>query len=108
MIFSFSYHRLINILFILNRILKDQNQLIYDDTSLNFIHHTTQLIENKYPSTNLVLQIESSSTRLAGYLFCNYLRKMFIELYNISPLVPNELTNRNETVPSKIFLCSYA
>ncbi|CAF4104176.1 unnamed protein product [Rotaria magnacalcarata] len=81
------------------QILKDQNQLLYDDTSLNFIRNTTQLIENKYPSANLVLEIQSSSTRLAGYLFCNYLRKMFIELYNTSPLLPNELSTRNQILP---------
>lgn len=90
----------------LNRTLKDQNQLLYDDTTLNFIRNTTQLIENKYPSTNLALEIQSSSTRLAGYLFCNHLRKMFIELYNISPLLPNELTDRNGTVQSKKLLSS--
>ena len=94
---------LINNISILNRILKDQNQLLYDDTSLNFIRNTTQLIENKYPSANLVLEIQSSSTRLAGYLFCNYLRKMFIELYNTSPLLPNELSTRNQILPSKFF-----
>ncbi|CAF4711177.1 unnamed protein product, partial [Rotaria sp. Silwood2] len=50
------------------KILQEQKKLQYDDISVAFIRNATQLIENKYPSTNIILEIDSSSCRLAGYL----------------------------------------
>ncbi|CAF1208637.1 unnamed protein product [Rotaria sordida] len=49
--------------------LEDQNQLRYDDPSFSFIRNATQVIENKYSSQTIVLEIQSSSCRLAGRLF---------------------------------------
>ena len=85
-----------------NRVLREQSQLRYDDTSISFIRNATQLIENKYPSTNIVLNIQSSSCRLAGHLLCSHLLKMLFTLYNVEPVLPSQKTLKNETTSSKM------
>ncbi|CAF2942055.1 unnamed protein product [Rotaria sp. Silwood2] len=77
------------------QILRAQNQLHYDDTSLVFIRNATSLIERKYSSSNIVLEIHSSSCRIAGQLVCSHLVKMLFALYNIEP---NDLVH--STVPT--------
>ncbi len=82
------------------RQLQDHNQLQYDDTSFAFIRNVTQLIENKYSSTNVILEIQSSSCRVAGYLLCSHLIKMLFAIYNVEPLQPNDKTLNIESVSS--------
>ncbi|CAF4568674.1 unnamed protein product [Rotaria sp. Silwood2] len=74
--------------------LRSQNQLHYEDTSLTFIRNVSSFIENKYPSSNTVLEIQSSSCDLAGHLVCSHLLNMLLVLYNIEPIVPN--VNKNK------------
>jgi len=83
------------------RILQSQNQLQYDDTSLNFIRNVTQTIESKYPATNTTLQIDSSSCRLAGNLFCSHLVKMLFTFYNVEPIISDRKSIKSETVSGK-------
>ena len=91
--------------FIYCRILRDQNQLQYNDISLTFIRNVTHVIENKYPSTNVILEINSSSCRLAGELLCSHLIKMLFAFYNVNPVLPSEQTNINQTTSSiRIFV----
>ena len=82
------------------RELQDRNQLHYDDTSFTFIRNITQLIENKYPSTNVVLEIQSSSCHVAGTLLCTYLIKMLFAIYNVDPVLPNDKIYQIEPVTS--------
>ena len=89
------------IVLIICRLLRDQNQLQYDDTSLTFIRHVTSLIENKYSSTNGILEIQSSSCRLAGHLLCSHLLKMLFALYNVDPMLPNHNTIKIESISRK-------
>ncbi|CAF0723704.1 unnamed protein product [Adineta steineri] len=56
--------------------LRLQNQLDYNGTSIDFIRNVTNIIQNKYPTTNIILEITSSSCRLAGQLLCSHLVKM--------------------------------
>ena len=85
-----------------NRILREQNQLRYDDTSISFIRNATQLIENKYSSTNIVLKIQSSSYRLAGHLLCSHLLKMLFTLYDVESVPHSQKTLKNETTSGQI------
>ena len=48
--------------------------------------HLTNLIEAKYPYSNVVLEIQPSSSRIAGWLVCSHLVKMLFSLYNIEPV----------------------
>ncbi|CAF3932869.1 unnamed protein product [Rotaria sp. Silwood1] len=80
------------------KILQDQNQLKYDDTSFSFIRNATQVIENKYSSQTMVLEIQSSSCHLTGYLFCSHLIKMLFEIYNIEPVLLNDKKTAIETI----------
>ncbi|CAF4680863.1 unnamed protein product, partial [Rotaria sp. Silwood2] len=79
-------------------ILRDQNQLDYNDTSLTFIRNITYIIENKYPSTNMILEIKAPSCRLAGQLLCSHLLKMLFAFYNVNPVLSNQETNMNPTI----------
>ncbi|CAF3345808.1 unnamed protein product, partial [Rotaria socialis] len=79
------------------KILRDQNHLHHNDTSLTFIRNATYIIENKYPSTNTVLEITSPSCRLAGQLLCSHLLKMLFAFYNVNPVLSNEEINMNPT-----------
>ncbi|CAF4822880.1 unnamed protein product [Rotaria sp. Silwood1] len=72
--------------------LQEQDQLQYDNTNFIFIRNAAQIIETKYSSINNTLEIEASSCRLAGILFCNVLRKMFFALYNVEPVLESEKT----------------
>ncbi|CAF4938783.1 unnamed protein product [Rotaria sp. Silwood1] len=80
------------------KILQDQNQLKYDDTSFSFIRNATQVIENKYSSQTMVLEIQSSSCHLTGYLFCSHLIKMLFAIYNIEPVLLNDKKTAIETI----------
>ncbi|CAF3129238.1 unnamed protein product [Rotaria sp. Silwood2] len=82
------------------KILRDQNQLDYNDTSLTFIRNITYIIENKYPSTNMILEIKAPSCRLAGQLLCSHLLKMLFAFYNVNPVLSNQETNMNPTISS--------
>ncbi|CAF3683536.1 unnamed protein product [Rotaria sp. Silwood1] len=75
-------------------LLRSQNQLHYEDTSLTFIRNVTSFIENKYPSSNGILEIQSSSCDLAGRLVCSHLLKMLLALYDVEPIVPNVKKNK--------------
>ena len=87
------------------RTLQEQNQFIYDDVSFNFIRNVTQIIECKYSSTNKILQIDSSSCRLAGTLLCTHLLKMLFALYDTeSVFEPEEKTMNIQTISSKLFI----
>ncbi|CAF1686737.1 unnamed protein product, partial [Adineta ricciae] len=70
--------------------LQDENQLISGDLNFNFIRNVTQIIETKYKSTNAIIQIDSSSCRLAGTLLCSHLLKTLFALYNTDPLITSE------------------
>ncbi|CAF1253382.1 unnamed protein product [Adineta ricciae] len=70
--------------------LQDENQLISGDLSFNFIRNVTQIIETKYKSANAIIQIDSSSCRLAGTLLCSHLLKTLFALYNTDPLITSE------------------
>ncbi|CAF4281668.1 unnamed protein product, partial [Adineta steineri] len=76
--------------------LRLQNQLDYNDTSIDFIRNVTNIIQNKYPATNIILEITSSSCRLAGQLLCSHLVKMLFAFYNVNPVVSNHETNINQ------------
>ncbi|CAF3275618.1 unnamed protein product [Rotaria sp. Silwood2] len=82
-------------------LLRSQNQLKYKDTSLTFIRNVTRFIENKYPSSNGVLEMQSSSCNLAGRLVCSHLLKMLLALYDIEPIVPNVNKNKIDSSSSK-------
>ncbi|CAF4134544.1 unnamed protein product [Rotaria sordida] len=71
------------------RILRAQNQLHFDDTSLIFIRNATTLIERKYSCSNIILEIQSSSCHIAGQLLCSHLIKMLFALYNTEPVRQN-------------------
>jgi hypothetical protein len=60
----------------------------------------THIIQNKYPSTNCILEIKSSSCRLAGQIFCSHLLKMLFAFYNVEPVLSDHQTNIIETIPS--------
>ncbi|CAF1677681.1 unnamed protein product [Rotaria magnacalcarata] len=79
-------------------LLQEQNKLQYDDTTFSFIRNVTQIIQHKYPSTNTVLQVQSSSCRLAGNLLCTHLLKMLLAIYNIEPILPNDKTLQIESI----------
>ncbi|CAF4611363.1 unnamed protein product, partial [Rotaria sp. Silwood2] len=63
--------------------LQIQNQLDHNDTSLIFIRNATNLIEAKYPSSNVTFEIQPSSCNIAGHLMYSHLIKMLFALYNI-------------------------
>jgi len=65
---------------------KNADGLLTPDTSLHFIRSVILLIEELYPSTNVIIEIEARSCRLAGQLMCTYLMKMLFSLYNIEPM----------------------
>ncbi|CAF2073356.1 unnamed protein product [Rotaria magnacalcarata] len=88
---------LINITLDILKILRGQNQLEHNDTSLTFIRNITYIIENKYPSTNMILEIKSPSCRLTGQLLCSHLLKMLFAFYNVNPVQCNLETNMNPT-----------
>ncbi|CAF2102840.1 unnamed protein product [Rotaria magnacalcarata] len=88
---------LINITLDILKILRGQNQLEHNDTSLIFIRNITYIIENKYPSANMILEIKSPSCRLAGQLLCSHLFKMLFAFYNVNPILCNLETNMNPT-----------
>ncbi|CAF4916752.1 unnamed protein product, partial [Rotaria magnacalcarata] len=88
---------LINITLDTLKILRGQNQLEHNDTSLIFIRNITYIIENKYPSANMILEIKSPSCRLAGQLLCSHLFKMLFAFYNVNPILCNLETNMNPT-----------
>ncbi|CAF4709135.1 unnamed protein product [Rotaria sp. Silwood1] len=90
------------------KILQDQNQLKYDDTSFSFIRNATQVIENKYSSQTMVLEIQSSSCHLTGYLFCSHLIKMLFAIYNIEPVLLNDKKTAIETISPFITTTSRA
>ncbi|CAF3978277.1 unnamed protein product, partial [Rotaria sordida] len=71
------------------QILRAQNQLHFDDTSLIFIRNATTLIERKYSCSNIILEIQSSSCHIAGQLLCSRLIKMLFALYNTEPVRQN-------------------
>ncbi|CAF1086183.1 unnamed protein product, partial [Rotaria sordida] len=77
------------------KILQDQKQLICADLSFNFIRNVTQIIETKYKSTNIVMEIDSSSCRLAGTLLCSHLLKTLFTLYNTEPIIMPEERSTN-------------
>ena len=74
----------------IDRQLQEENLLQHDDNTFSFIRNTTQLIEKKYPLTNHVLKIQSSSCRIAGHLVCDYLIKMLFAIYNVEPILPKD------------------
>jgi hypothetical protein len=86
---------------LLYRILQHQNQLKNDDISFSFIRNATQIIENKYSSAALVLEIQSSSCRLAGNLFCSHLIQMLFAIYNVEPVLPNNITHAIDSMSSE-------
>jgi hypothetical protein len=69
-----------------------------------FIRNATDLIENKYSSTNVVLEIQTSSCRLAGQLFCSHLLKMLFALYNVEPALPDQKLIKVDSISSKCSL----
>ncbi|CAF4275616.1 unnamed protein product [Rotaria magnacalcarata] len=83
------------------KLLQERNQLQYDNTNFTFIRNATQLIENKYSSINNTLEIEASSCRLAGYLFCSHLIKMLFALYDVAEVLPTEKTSIFESMSRK-------
>ncbi|CAF3230326.1 unnamed protein product [Rotaria sp. Silwood2] len=70
--------------------LQEQNQIQYDNTNFMFIRNVAQILETKYSSINNTLEIEASSCRLAGVLFCNLLLKMLFALYDVEPVLASE------------------
>jgi len=83
--------------------MQDDKLLHYDDTGSLFIRHATQLIENKFPISNDVLEIQPSSCRIAGNLLCNYLLKILFAIYNVEPVLLNDNLFNNELTSSKKF-----
>lgn len=61
------------------------------DISSHFIQSATLLIEQLYPSINMVIEIETSSCRLAGQLMCTYLMKMLFAFYNVEPILDEQI-----------------
>jgi hypothetical protein len=49
----------------------------------------------------MVLEIQSSSCRLAGKILCTYLFKMMLALYNTDPVFTNQNKNKIESFSSK-------
>ncbi|CAF2961565.1 unnamed protein product [Rotaria sp. Silwood2] len=80
------------------KILQEQKKLEYDDISVAFIRNATQLIENKYPSTNIILEIDSSRCPLAGYLQCSHLLNMLFTIYNTEPIISNDIISKIEPI----------
>lgn len=91
----------------INRILQEEKLLISGDLSFNFIRSVTQIIETKYKSANTVIEIDSSSCRLAGTLLCSHLLKTLFALYNTEPLIGSEeQSTKNQSVPSMLIFVS--
>lgn len=96
------------------RRLKNADRLSTPNTSLHFIRSATLLIEELYPSTNAVIEIEARSCRLAGQLMCTYLMKMLFAFYNIEPMseeesqISMEYQSRRIISPSELDLLRFS